>query len=311
MIKVENLTKRYGKTLAVNNLSFEVSPGKVTGFLGPNGSGKSTTMRLIVGLDKPNEGQVTINNSSIKKFKNPMNEIGVLLDADYMHPTRTAKNHLLSIAASNGIGYKRVNEVLELVGLSEVARKRVGKFSLGMKQRIGLAGALLGDPSVVMLDEPANGLDPEGIRWIRDFLSHLASQGRTIFVSSHLLSEMALMADELIVIGQGTLIDHTTVDEITKKASGGYIKVKSPQLDNFATLLETANAQIVKNADSLQVNGIEIEHVGHIALENQIELHELTNVSASLEDAFLELTAQSQEYKTKSIDSLGEDVHND
>jgi ABC-2 type transport system ATP-binding protein len=302
MIEVVELTKKYGKKTVVDGLSFEVKPGIVTGFLGPNGAGKSTTMRLIIGLDNPQSGSVKINKQDFHNVKHPMKEIGVLLDADYMHPTRTAKNHLMAMAASNGFGKKRVAEVLELVGLSDVAKKRVGKFSLGMKQRVGLAGALLGDPSIIMLDEPANGLDPEGIRWIRQFLSHFASEGRTVFVSSHLLGEMAIMADELIVIGQGKLIAKTTVAEMTAQATGGYVSIKSPSISRFCEILKDANADFTKEENELRVLNMSSEELGALAFSNSIELHELANNMPSLEDAFLQITASSQEYKAKSID---------
>ncbi len=302
MIEVVELTKKYGKKTVVDGLSFEVKPGIVTGFLGPNGAGKSTTMRLIIGLDNPQSGSVKINKQDFHNVKHPMKEIGVLLDADYMHPTRTAKNHLMAMAASNGFGKKRVAEVLELVGLSDVAKKRVGKFSLGMKQRVGLAGALLGDPSIIMLDEPANGLDPEGIRWIRQFLSHFASEGRTVFVSSHLLGEMAIMADELIVIGQGKLIAKTTVAEMTAQATGGYVSIKSPSISRFCEILKDANADFTKEENELRVLNMSSEELGTLAFSNSIELHELANNMPSLEDAFLQITASSQEYKAKSID---------
>ena len=298
MIKVENLTKKYGGKAAVDNLSFEVKPGQVTGFLGPNGSGKSTTMRLIVGLDRPNKGNILVNNSSITKFKRPMSEIGVLLDADYVHPTRKAKNHLLAIAVSNGYGKKRVKEVLELVGLSEVANKRVGKFSLGMKQRLGLAAVLIGNPKTIMLDEPANGLDPEGIRWIRDFLSFLAKEGRTVFASSHLLSEMALMADELVVIGQGRLIEQTTVEAIRSKATGGFISLRTPNIEQLTNVLESSSTSFTLDGDRFHIEASNSQELGHLAFTHGIEIHELYRVEPSLEDAFLQITSSTQEYST-------------
>ncbi len=300
MISVKNLSKKYGSKTVIDDLSFDVQPGMVTGFLGPNGSGKSTTMRLIVGLDRPNSGSVSVNNTQITKFRNPMKEIGVLLDADYMHPTRKARNHLRAMAASNGIPKKRVDEVLELVGLQEVAKKRVGKFSLGMKQRIGLAGVLLGDPSIIMLDEPANGLDPEGIRWIRDFLSFLAAEGRTIFISSHLLGEIALIADSLIVIGQGKLITQTTVEELTSQASGTYTSIVSPQFESLVDVLKKENIEFSQLENEFRVKGLTESELGHLAFQNKLEVHRLARVVPSLEDAFLEITAKSQEFKTDS-----------
>ena len=298
MIRVENLTKKYGSKTVIDNLSFEVKPGTVTGFLGPNGSGKSTTMRLIMGLDNPKSGKITLNNSDIHKFKSPMREVGALLDAGYMHPTRKAKFHLLALAASNGIGKKRVAEVLELVGLTEVANKRVGKFSLGMKQRIGIAGALLGDPSTVIFDEPANGLDPEGVHWIRNFLSHLANEGRTVFVSSHLLSEMALMADQLIIIGAGKLIADTTVSELTSQMSGAAVIVETPKLPEFQRILGSQN--IISRIENtiLVVPEEQSAKIGNIAFQNGIEIHQLYRSQPSLEDAFLEITRSAQEYRT-------------
>ena len=301
MIKVENLTKKYGSKTVIDNLSFEVRPGTVTGFLGPNGSGKSTTMRLIMGLDNPRSGKIVLNNSNIHKFKSPMREVGALLDAGYMHPTRKAKFHLLALAASNGIGKKRVDEVLELVGLSDVANKRVGKFSLGMKQRIGIAGALLGDPKTLIFDEPANGLDPEGMHWIRNFLSHLANEGRTVFVSSHLLSEMALMADRLVIIGAGKLIMETSVDDLTSQMPGAAVVVSSPQLTEFQEILQRKNIVSRIENSLLIIPENESAHIGNIAFENNIEIHQLYKSQPSLEDAFLEITRSSQEYKTQPI----------
>ena len=270
MISVKNLSKKYGSKTVIDDLSFDVQPGMVTGFLGPNGSGKSTTMRLIVGLDRPNSGSVSVNNTQITKFRNPMKEIGVLLDADYMHPTRKARNHLRAMAASNGIPKKRVDEVLELVGLQEVAKKRVGKFSLGMKQRIG------------------------------DFLSFLAAEGRTIFISSHLLGEIALIADSLIVIGQGKLITQTTVEELTSQASGTYTSIVSPQFESLVDVLKKENIEFSQLENEFRVKGLTESELGHLAFQNKLEVHRLARVVPSLEDAFLEITAKSQEFKTDS-----------
>lgn len=298
MIRVENLTKRYGSKTVIDNLSFEVQPGTVTGFLGPNGSGKSTTMRLIMGLDTPKSGKITLNNSRIEKFRSPMHEVGALLDAGYMHPTRKAKFHLQAMAASNGINKKRVDEVLDLVGLSEVANKRVGKFSLGMKQRIGIAGALLGDPKTLIFDEPANGLDPEGVHWIRNFLSRLANEGRTVFVSSHLLSEMALMADRLVIIGAGKLLRETTVEELTSQMSGASVVVETPNLETFVNILNEKKINVKIDNNFLIIPELESATIGKIAFENNIEIHQLYRSQPSLEDAFLEITKSSQEYTT-------------
>jgi len=298
MIEARGLTKSYGRSTVVHDLSFDVPPGVVTGFLGPNGSGKSTTMRLVMGLDIPDRGTATINGRAVHDLSHPMQEVGVLLDAGYLHPTRTARNHLWALAVSNGLPKRRVDEVLAMVGMSETADKRVGTFSLGMKQRLGLAAVMLGDPSVVMLDEPANGLDPEGVHWMRGFLAHLASSGRTVFVSSHLLSEMALLAERLVIIGSGRLIAETTVAELTNRASGASVLVRSPQLPTLAAALAAAGAPAVVEGDGLSVTGWDTAQVGRLAFERGIELHELTKRTPSLEAAFLELTADAQEYRS-------------
>ncbi|MFM7059791.1 MAG: ATP-binding cassette domain-containing protein [Actinomycetes bacterium] len=298
VIRSEGLTKRFGSRTAVDDLSFEVRSGTVTGFLGPNGSGKSTTMRLIMGLDVPDAGSSTLNGRRIHDITTPMREVGVLLDAGYLHPTRRARDHLWALAASNGIARSRVDEVLGLVGLTEVAGQRVGKFSLGMKQRLGIAAALLGDPSVVILDEPANGLDPEGVHWIRTFLSYLAGQGRTVFVSSHLLSEMALMADDLVIIGNGRLIAETDVRSLTADAGGASVLVRGPDPDGLRAAI-TGGGGTVEAADGgLVVVDLDAATIGHLAHAAGLELHELSPRSASLEDAFLSLTADAQEYRT-------------
>jgi ABC-2 type transport system ATP-binding protein len=237
MIEAQSLTKRYGKKLAVDDLSFSVTPGKVTGFLGPNGAGKSTTMRMILGLDKPTSGQVRIGGKRYEELRHPLRTVGALLDAKWVHPNRSARAHLLWMARSNKIPTRRVDEVLDIVGLSSVADKRAGGFSLGMSQRLGIAGALLGDPEVLLFDEPVNGLDPEGILWIRQFMQRLADEGRTVFVSSHLLSEMALTASELVVIGRGKLIAQSSTEEFVARATGQSVKVRSPQLDVLSKAL--------------------------------------------------------------------------
>jgi ABC-2 type transport system ATP-binding protein len=297
MIQALGLTKRFGRVVAVNNLSFQVPPGKVTGFLGPNGSGKSTTMRLLLGLDRADGGDSTINGKQYTELRQPVREVGALLDARYVHPTRSARNHLRAVAASNGIGSKRVDEVLDFVGLGAVARKRVGGFSLGMHQRLGLAGAVLGDPHTLLLDEPANGLDPEGIQWIRRFLKSYADQGRTVFVSSHLLSEMALMADNLVVIGRGSLISQGSVDEFVRKAAKSFVRVRSPQAPMLAELLRQEGADVTPTSDgAIEVVGTDAQAVGELAAGHNVVLHELSNQTASLEEAFLAVTRSAVEY---------------
>ncbi|MFZ9565715.1 MAG: ABC transporter ATP-binding protein [Ilumatobacteraceae bacterium] len=296
MIDVEGLTKRYGSTTAVDDLSFSVRTGVVTGFLGPNGSGKSTTMRCMIGLDRMQAGRALFDGKKYAELKNPLHEVGALLDAGNAHSGRSARNHLRWMAVSNGLSPKRVDEVLEIVGLNEVAKKRAGQFSLGMKQRLGIASVLLGDPRVVILDEPANGLDPEGIRWIREMLKHLASQGRAVLVSSHLLSEMALIADELVVIGKGRLIEQCTVDQFISRHAKKWVVVRSPQL---ATLVEVARAngmQVATGDGVAEFHGVESATIGELAARNAIVLHELSTQTGSLEDAFLEVTASSVEY---------------
>lgn len=298
MIEVHDLTKRFGKTVAVDDLSFSVQPGRVTGFLGPNGAGKSTTMRCILGLDRPQAGTATFDGRPLASMPKTLFEVGALLDASYVHPTRKARNHLRALAASNGIAKPRVDEVLELVGLASVATKRVGGFSLGMRQRLGIAGALLGDPGHLLFDEPANGLDPEGILWIRNFLKALAAQGRTVLVSSHLLSEMALMADELIVIGRGRLIVQASVDEFVRQAAGSWVFVRAPHASRLGELLGERGHTVSMGADdrSFTVTGVETAEVGELAASVGLALHELTPQQASLEEAFLEVTKESTEY---------------
>lgn len=297
MIVAEGLTKRYGDKLAVDQVSFTVSPGQVTGFLGPNGAGKSTTMRLVLGLDRPSAGTVTINGRSYRDLGAPLSEVGALLEARSVHPGRSAYNHLLALAHTEGIGRRRVEEVLELVGLSEVARKRVGSFSLGMGQRLGIAAALLGDPAVVMLDEPVNGLDPEGVLWVRNLLKSLAAEGRTVFVSSHLMSEMAQTASHLIIIGRGRLIADTTVEEVIAGASSSVVSVRSPQATQLAAALRAVPAEVeVTDPTGLQVRGMTAAAVGELAASLGLPLHELVTVKASLEEAFLALTGEAVEY---------------
>jgi ABC-2 type transport system ATP-binding protein len=301
MIEVRNLTKRYGETTAVNDLTFTVKPGVVTGFLGPNGSGKSTTMRLILGLDAPTSGDVTVNGRHYAEHTAPLHEVGALLEARSIHTGRSAYNHLLAQAQTHGIPRSRVDELIELVGLGPVAKKRAGQFSLGMGQRLGIAAALLGDPEVVMLDEPVNGLDPDGIRWIRDFMKTLASEGRTVFLSSHLMSEMALTADHLIVIGRGRLIADVGVDEFIRRHSKSLVLVRSPQVTVLAELLAGPNVSITPVEDEgLEVEGLTAEQIGSEAAANRIVLHELAPRQASLEEAFMLLTRDELEYQIHS-----------
>jgi ABC-2 type transport system ATP-binding protein len=299
MIEVRGLTKRFGRTLAVNDLSFDVRPGRVTGFLGPNGSGKSTSMRCMLDLDRPDSGTAMFDGRKYDTMRKPLFEVGALLDAGYVHPGRQGRNHLRMIAASNGINDVRVDEVLALVGLTEVANRRVGTYSLGMKQRLGLAGVLLGDPKIIILDEPANGLDPEGIRWIRDVLVHLASQGKTVLVSSHLLSEMAQMADDLVVIGMGRLIDTGSVDDFVNRNARQWVRVRSPQIAMIADQLRSGGARVTEiDASGIDVIGPSAAEIGELAGRQHVTLHELSPQQGSLEDAFLEATAGSQEYRS-------------
>ncbi len=302
MIEVRGLTKRFGRKVAVANLSFDVEPGRVTGFLGPNGSGKSTTMRCMLGLDRPDLGTATFDGKPFTSYAKPLHEVGALLDAGYVHPGRSGRNHLRWQAASNGLPTKRVDEVLDLVGLSAVGTKRLKTYSLGMKQRLGLAGVLLGDPRTIILDEPANGLDPEGIRWIRDVLVHLAGQGRTVLVSSHLLSEMALMASSLVVIGQGQLIQQCTVDEFVERYGERFVRVQSPQVANLVEPLRTGGATVVYVDDTtVEVRGATAPQIGELAARTQVVLHELSAQTGSLEDAFLRATASVQEYQAVAL----------
>ncbi|MHB1595997.1 MAG: ABC transporter ATP-binding protein [Streptosporangiaceae bacterium] len=301
MIEARSLTKRYGDTLAVDHLSFAVEPGKITGFLGPNGAGKTTTMRLILGLDRPTSGSVTVNGKPFPRLAWPMREVGALLDAKAVHGGRSAHNHLLCLAQTNNIPARRVDEVLELVGLREVAKKRSRGFSLGMGQRLGIAAALLGDPSILMFDEPVNGLDPEGILWIRNLMKALAAEGRTVFVSSHLMSEMENTADHLIVIGRGKLIADCTVEEFIAANSQQSVRVRTPQADQLAKVVTAAGATVRTGDDGrLVLLGISTAQVGDLAFENGIRLHELASAQASLEQAFMELTASSVQFHAET-----------
>jgi ABC-2 type transport system ATP-binding protein len=293
------LTKEYGEKRAVDGISFTVRPGIVTGFLGPNGSGKSTTMRLIVGLDAPTSGEVRVNGKHFRDHAAPLHEVGALLEARSVHTGRSAYKHLLALAQTQGISRKRVDEMVDLVGLRDVARKRAGQFSLGMGQRLGIAAALLGDPDTVMLDEPVNGLDPEGVHWIRTLLRQLASEGRTVFVSSHLMSEMAVTADHLIVIGRGRLIADTSVDEFVEKASGRRVRVRTSEATKLRELLLGPHVSVTSSeANVLEIEGLVSDQVGEIALANGVVLYELVPVQASLEEAFMELTRDEVEYRS-------------
>jgi ABC-2 type transport system ATP-binding protein len=298
-IEVRNLSKRYGATAAVDDLTFSVKPGLVTGFLGPNGAGKTTTMRLILGLDAPTHGEVTVGGRRYRDLPAPLREVGALIDAGAIHPKRTAHNHLLSLAHSNAIPARRVDEVLGIVGLESAAGRRVGGFSLGMGQRLGIAAALLGDPPVLMFDEPVNGLDPEGIVWIRHLMRSLAAEGRTVFVSSHLMNEMALTADHLIVIGRGKLLRDEGVTEFVESSSDQWVLVRAEHLDALAARLTEAGAEVRPGTDdSLEVAGLTSMAIGRLAASSGLILFELTPRRASLEEAFMELTHDSVEYQT-------------
>ena len=296
MIEVEDLTKRYGSTLAVDHLTFSVPPGVVTGFLGPNGAGKSTTMRMILGLDRPTAGRALIAGQPYASLKAPLHRVGALLDAKDVHPGRTARAHLTALAVSNGIPTRRVGEVLELTGLSAVAGKRIRGFSLGMSQRLGIAATLLGDPDVLMFDEPVNGLDPEGIVWIRTFMRAMAAEGRTVFVSSHLMSEMALTADHLIVIGRGRLLADLPTRQFIDASSGNSVRVRSPQIERLAELLRGRQVRTSEVDGYLQVEDVTPAEVGELAAANGVTVHELFTQRASLEAAFMEMTGDSVEY---------------
>jgi ABC-2 type transport system ATP-binding protein len=315
MIEARDLTKRFGDKLAVDHLSFSVQPGRVTGFLGPNGAGKSTTMRLILGLDRPGGGTATINGVPYARLPQPLLTVGALLEAKSVHTGRSARNHLLFLAQTQGLPASRVDTVLELVGLRDVAGKRAGGFSLGMSQRLGVAAAMLGDPKVLLLDEPVNGLDPEGVLWIRNLMKQLAGEGRTILVSSHLMNEMAVTADHLIVIGRGRLLADASTDEVIARGSGQTVRVRTPDPDRLTALITAAGGTAVQAANDtgtgdtgtgdtgagdaapvLTVSGIPAARIGELAASSSIVLHELTPQLATLEDAFLELTAGSLEY---------------
>jgi len=297
VIEVRGVTKRYRDKLAVDDLSFEVQAGQVTGFLGPNGSGKSTTMRMIMGLDAPDGGSALVNGKTYRNLPVPLREVGALLEATAIHPGRSAYNHLWYLAQSNDIPRSSIDGVLEMVGLTDVARKRAGKFSMGMGQRLGIAAALLGDPEVLLFDEPINGLDPEGILWVRNLLKRLASEGRTVFVSSHLMSEMALTADHLVVICRGRLISTGSVSEFIAQSTSQFVRVRSPRSGELRQLLLADHVQVTDEDDgALSVSGLSASDIGEIAGASGIYLHELSPQMASLEDAFMELTRDSVEY---------------
>ncbi len=299
MITAHQLTKIFGATRAVDGIDFIVRPGRVTGFLGPNGAGKSTTMRMILGLDRPSSGSVTVAGRRYQGHPAPLREVGALLEAKAVHPGRSARDHLRWMAASNGIPTTRVGEVLEMVGLESVSGQRAGRFSLGMGQRLGIAAALLGDPPVLVLDEPVNGLDPEGIRWIRTLLRRLAAEGRTVLVSSHLMSEMALTADHLIVIGRGRILADCDMSSFIADYATSYVRVRGPQRPALAQALHRLGADVATHDDELHVTGVDAATAGEYLFKSGLVLHELTLVRSSLEDAFMALTADSVEYRAK------------
>ncbi|MFF0745545.1 ATP-binding cassette domain-containing protein [Streptomyces sp. NPDC004111] len=303
MITLRELTKRYGETVAVDALTLDVKGGQVTGFLGPNGAGKSTTVRMILGLDRPSGGEALIDGRPYSSMRHPLREVGALLDAKALHPARSARSHLVAQARSNGIPLRRVDEVLETVGLAKVARRPAGAFSLGMYQRLGVAGALLGDPRVLVFDEPVNGLDPDGVRWVRELVRSLAAEGRTVFLSSHLMSEMQLTADQLVVIGRGKLLADTPMADLLARSSLSSVRVRTPDTAGLRKLIDHLRkdgARQVESpaADEAVVKGRSVEQVGDLAHRLGLRLHELSAVSASLEQAYMELTAPSVEYGT-------------
>jgi ABC-2 type transport system ATP-binding protein len=304
MIEVRQLTKRYGPKVAVDGLDFTAKPGEVTGFLGPNGAGKSTTMRMIIGLDRPTSGTATVNGRRYAEHAAPLHEIGALLEARAVHPGRTARNHLLGLARTHGIPRKRVDEVIDLAGLGAVAGKRVGAFSLGMGQRLGIAQALLGDPATIMLDEPVNGLDPDGVLWVRNLLVELAAEGRTVLLSSHLMSETAMIADHLVIAGRGRLLADTTVEELIQQNDAG-VRVASDDAGRLRGLLAGPGVKITSTtAEELTVTGLSARRIGEIANNNDVPLYELSAQSVSLEEAFMALTHHAVEY-TSAVPSSG------
>ncbi|MFD2792423.1 ABC transporter ATP-binding protein [Promicromonospora vindobonensis] len=299
MIEAQSLTKRYGAKTAVNNIDFTVRPGQVTGFLGPNGAGKSTTMRMILGLDRPSGGFVRVNGKAYARHHAPLRQVGALLDAKAVHPGRSARNHLLAVAATHRIGAKRVDEVIGLTGLESVARKRVGGFSLGMGQRLGLAVALLGDPATLILDEPVNGLDPDGVVWLRRFARSLAAEGRTVFLSSHLMSEMAQTADHVIILGRGRIVADAPVSEILAGADGDSVRVRTPQVEHLTRLLEAEGATVSRaEPDLVSVKNLAASRIAEVAAGAGVVVYELTPATRSLEEAYLALTRDDVEYRT-------------
>ncbi len=299
MIEAHQLTKRYGDKTAVDDISFTIAPGSVTGFLGPNGAGKSTTMRMIMGLDRPTSGTVTVNGKPYARHRAPLAEVGALLDAKAVHTGRSARSHLRTMAATHNIPVARVDEVIEMTGLATVAHKRVGGFSLGMGQRLGIASAMLGDPRTLILDEPVNGLDPEGVQWVRRLVRSLADEGRTVFLSSHLMSEMAQTADQLLVIGRGRIIAAGPVQQVIDSVSAAAVRVRSPRATELAALLEADGAAVTSSAPgALELRGIDAERVGELACAHGIALHELSPRSASLEEAYMSLTQGAVEYRS-------------
>jgi ABC-2 type transport system ATP-binding protein len=306
MIEATGLTKHYGAARAVDGLSFTVPPGQVTGFLGPNGAGKSTTMRLILGLDAPDSGTSTVNGRPYRAMRRPLYEVGALLEARSFHGGRSAYNHMLCLAASNGIPRSRVGEVLDQVGLGKVAKRRAGGFSLGMGQRLGIAAALLGDPGVLLLDEPVNGLDPDGVAWIRALLKSLAAEGRTVLVSSHLMSEMASTADRLVIIGHGKLIAQAPIGELLAAGSGNHVKVRSPQAGQLAALLEAHGASVTRRgSDVLAVTGATTDTIGELARTAGVTVAELAEQQVSLEDRYMELTRDAADYHSAAPTAAG------
>jgi ABC-2 type transport system ATP-binding protein len=300
MIQLDNLTKTFGSKTAVDGISATIQPGKVTGFLGPNGAGKSTTMRMIMGLDRPTRGTATINGKRYTELRSPLGEVGALLDAKAVHTGRTAYNHLLAMAATHGISKRRVHEVIGLTGLESVAGKRVGGFSLGMGQRLGIAAAMLGDPATLILDEPVNGLDPEGVLWVRQFARHLAGQGRTVFLSSHLMSEMAQTADHIIVLGRGRILADAPVDQILAGATRSAVRVRTPEVERLVAAINGPDITVTGvEAQLLEISGISAAQIGDAAAAAGVALHELTPLSASLEEAYLELTQDDVEYHSE------------
>ena len=300
MIQLERLTKTFGSKTAVDDITATIQPGKVTGFLGPNGAGKSTTMRMIMGLDRPTHGSATINGKRYAELRSPLGEVGALLDAKAVHTGRTAYNHLLAMAATHGISKRRVHEVIGLTGLESVATKRVGGFSLGMGQRLGIAAAMLGDPATLILDDPVNGLDPEGVLWVRQFARHLAGQGRTVFLSSHLMSEMAQTADHIIVLGRGRILADAPVEEILAGAARSAVRVRTPEVERLANAIQGGDVTITGvEAQLIEVTGLSAAQIGDAAAAAGIALHELTPLSASLEEAYLELTQDEVEYHSE------------